>query len=206
VTGSEGAIQRLYDDPRWREDLNDAEAGALLKWAEARLNQPEAQAAGSPESRVEELHTLLKRINRLIGKRDQLSQEEQQRILDDLAQSMEVMPITPAALSGGGLRSQTAAADFLPLIGALTTWMDGGELPSAPVDDARADTGAESKFDEFRAQMSGIAAGITAPEPPAPPAAPDPNLSAILGFFNTAPDESDSEHSPSDEDVDADTP
>ncbi len=195
MTGSEGALQRLYDDPGWREDLNDAEAGALLKWAEARLNQPEAQAAESPDTRVEQIHSLLKRINRFVGKRDQLSQEEQQHILDEIAQSMDVTPITSDALTGGGLRAQSAASDFLPVIGALTTWIDGGELPSAPATD----------FSELRAQMSGIAAEISTPEPPAepaPPAAPDPNLGAILGFFNTAPTEPSSPA----EDVDADTP
>ncbi len=183
MTGSEGALQRLYDDPGWREDLNDAEAGALLKWAEARLNQPEAQAADSPETRIEQIHTLLKRINRLVGRRDQLSQEEQQRILDDIAQSMSVTPITPQALTGSGLRAQSA--DFLPVIDVLTTWIDGGEIPSAPAID----------FGELRAQMSAVAAEISSPEP----AEPDPNLGAILGFFNAEPS------SPA-EDVDADTP
>ncbi|MFN8531600.1 MAG: hypothetical protein U0670_23595 [Anaerolineae bacterium] len=184
MTRIEDAIQQISEDIGWREDLIDSEADAVMKWVESKLAQADAQATTGHDfhARVQAIRDLLTHINRFVGKRPALTPEEQQSMLDRMADSAQVMPIKTSDLDTKGFSAQAAGAevDNLPLIGALTTWLDGGELPTAPVDDGRADTGLE-------AQAAPAEPPPAAPPVPPPPPADPAALSAILGFFNTAP-------------------
>lgn len=209
MTSAEDALQRLYEDTGWREDLTDIEADALLKWAENRLTGVSAQSADSSddfERRVDAVRRTLTTINKFVGRRANLTPEEQQTALDEAAALMNVTSIKPEQVVTQGFRSQ-AVDDNLPIIGAITTWLEGGELPTDPIDDARALTGIEPEsvdvLAEMQEQMRGVAQSITAPEEAPPPVQTDPAaMNAILGFFNTAPEPTP----PEAEDKNADTP
>ncbi|MDX2161738.1 MAG: hypothetical protein SF162_10465 [bacterium] len=215
MSRAETALQRLAEDTAWREDLIDSEADALMKWAESKVQQFDAESDDPLrfEAGIDSIRRTMRQINRLVGQRRALSKERQQVLLDEMAAACHVMPITPEELDATGNASPSFSAQAAPdesqaniaLIGALTTWLDGGELPSAPLDDGRASVGEDAlgALDAMRQQMSAVAQTVTAPEPaPAPP--PDPAaMNAILGFFN-AP--SDSDTAPPAEDSHADTP
>jgi hypothetical protein len=173
MTRADDALQRLYEDTGWREDLIDSEANALLKWAENKLLAFDAQSTDAIdfETRVNTIRRVMVQIDKLVARQARMTPEERQSMLDSLAALMHVTPLQQDDLLKHGFSAQTVS-DNTPMIGALTAWLDGGDLPWYDVP-------------EQPAQWGGIIHVAAAAE--APPA-PDPAaMSAILDFFNTTP-------------------
>jgi hypothetical protein len=203
MTRSEDALLRLYEDTGWREDLIDSEANQLLKWAEAKLHQFDAQAQADPaasetdfERKVDDMRRVLTKINKFVGRRMNLSLEEQQTTLDEMAALSKVEPVAADDLTLRSFSAQSGDANTA-LLNTLTSWLDGNELTSF----LSGFTATDAETDENAETMRG---GITTTpnEPEPPPAAPMPatDMSAFLNFFNAAPAPTPPEDTTHDED------
>ncbi|GEM_PF-1305631 len=213
----DAVLQRITEDTGWREDLTDSEAESLIAWAKNRLARLHTQAVDEAdfEQGVAKLRALLPKINRFVGARASMSPEEQQALLDTLADATGLAHASPAQITTAAGAAKAAAesaaqtgdsgvksptdqfralaaqvdpslkesapetlpanvGDQLPVLNALTAWIDGAALPTA---DAALSALVNPPASLFKAQAA---------EPPPPP---DPSAASILDFFNTAPPE-----------------
>ena len=175
MSNADDALQRLYEDTSWREDLIDSEANALLQWAESKLIAPSAHAASESDAidfaaRVDEIRHIMRQIDKFVARRDHMPPDEQQLALDDMAAIMQVTPLTITDLDKRGFSAQ-AVRDHVPMINALTAWLDGGDLPL------------------YTEPEAPIIAQAATPDPEPQVITDATSLSAILGFFNSALDE-----------------
>jgi hypothetical protein len=63
-------LERLYESPALREDLEDREAEVLLKWAETQVARLAAQDTPDFEQQCRFLRQMVKGINRFVGQRE----------------------------------------------------------------------------------------------------------------------------------------
>lgn len=80
---------RLYETPAVREDLDDAEAEVLLRWAEQQIDRL-AREDGDFAQKNRFLRQLLARINTLIGQRPYVDAAGEAHFLEAL---MKVLPL-----------------------------------------------------------------------------------------------------------------
>ncbi len=193
MTRADDALVRLYEDTGWREDLIDSEANTLLKWAENKLFAFDVQAADETdfETRVNEMRRVLTHIDKFVARNAAMTPDERQTALDNLASLMQVTPLAQEDLIKRGFSAQ-AVSDNAPMISALTAWLDGADLPLYETPAEKTAWGGQIDF--------GTQAAVPAAEPP-PIVITDPAaMSAILGFFTSAPP--DTETTDEDEDID----
>ncbi len=150
----EAAIERLYEDSDLRDELTDDEAQHLLRWAEAELSKVDASSADETafETAVDTLGSLIKSINRFIGRRSYSTPDEQAAAFAKIADHAQSLgyPL-PADAFTASFEAQ-AAADNVAALQALLSQIETSAAPAAQA-----------------------APAPSAPEtPPAPPAPPAP--------------------------------
>lgn len=154
----ENALQAIYEDPGLRDELQDAEAEKLLKWAEAELTRLDASGADDAafDEKMSELRRLLKGMNRLVGRRDQIGAQASDDALDKLAANANALgyALTPDHLAA--FAREGASLDGISAVERLTTLISQTEAPAQshdqpPVEaqaaDASADAPAEAPSD-----------------------------------------------------------
>jgi hypothetical protein len=115
---AQAAVERLYESDNVRDELTDAEAEALLKWAEAelaRLDRADVDDDAYSEQ-VDTLLSLLKQVNRYAGRQGQAAAQGADQAPAKIAE-------LAAALGHAAPPEQVAAAgtgDPAGTIGALT--------------------------------------------------------------------------------------
>jgi hypothetical protein len=130
----EAAIQRLYEDPDLRDELTDDEAQALLRWAEAELNKVDASSADEVafEAAVDTLGSLIKSINRFIGRRGYATPDEQAAAFAKIAAHAQALgyPL-PADAFTPSFEAQ-AAGDNIAALQALLSQIESSAIPADP--------------------------------------------------------------------------
>lgn len=124
---AEWAIQNLYETPGARDELVDADAETLLHWGEMqimRLAELDLDDAAFEEV-YDHLNSLVRRINRLAGWRNQLSPEDVEAALNRIAESAAMigLPVAPEKLTAylNQPPSAETAANLQSLIDLLTS-------------------------------------------------------------------------------------
>jgi hypothetical protein len=136
MSQAERATEQLYENTDVREDLTDDEAQVLLKWGEARIAKLAEQ--GMDDTQFDEvfdnLLKIMSRINRLVGRRDFSTPEEQQEWMDKIAESAGAMGVSISTEQD--TFQQQSALDNIGAISALTALIDnsptGEDAPSTP--------------------------------------------------------------------------
>jgi hypothetical protein len=136
MSQAERATEQLYENTDVREDLTDDEAQVLLKWGEARIAKLAEQ--GMDDTQFDEafdnLLKIMSRINRLVGRRDFSTPEEQQEWMDKIAESAGAMGVNISTEQD--TFQQQSALDNIGAISALTALIDnaptGEDAPSTP--------------------------------------------------------------------------
>lgn len=133
----EAAIQRLYEEPDLRDELTDDEAERLLRWAEAELTRVDAGSADDAafDTAVDTLRSLIKAINRFIGRRGYASPDEQAAAFAKIAAHAQALgyPL-PADTFTPSFEAQ-AAGDNIAALQALLQQIESSAAPPS-TDDA----------------------------------------------------------------------
>lgn len=165
MSRAENALQAIYEDPGLRDELQDAEAEKLLKWAEAELTRLDASGADDAafDEKVSELRRLLKGMNRLVGRRDQIGAQASDDSLDKLAAHANALGygLTPDQLAA--FAREGAALDGISAVERLTALVSQTETPAhahneppvaAQVADASTEAPAEAEQPPVAAQTA----------------------------------------------------
>ena len=85
---AERAIENLYENASARDELTDEEAQTLLSWGEEQIMRLAEQGLDDAvfEAAMVHLSTLLRQMNRLAARRDNLAPEEQAQALQGIAE------------------------------------------------------------------------------------------------------------------------
>ncbi|MBE2268454.1 MAG: hypothetical protein IAE80_09510 [Anaerolinea sp.] len=128
----ETALQTLFEDPSVRDELHDDEANELFKWAEGELGKLESVEADDAafEEKVGELRRLLRGMNRLVGRRADLSAQADDEALVKLTDHANALgyALTPAQLAASA--GEIAALDAKSAIQRLTGLISGTDTPA----------------------------------------------------------------------------
>ena len=138
MSQAERATEQLYENTDVREDLTDDEAQVLLKWGEARIAKLAEQ--GMDDTQFDEafdnLLKIMSRINRLVGRRDFSTPEEQKEWMDKIAESAGAMGVNVSFEQDPTTFQQQSALDNIGAINALTALIDnaptGEDAPGTP--------------------------------------------------------------------------
>lgn len=132
MSRAENALQAIYEDPGLRDELQDAEAEKLLKWAEAELVRLDASGADDAafDEKVSELRRLLKGMNRLVGRRDQIGAQASDDALDKLVAHANALSyaLTPDQLAA--FAREGAALDGVSAVERLTALISQTGTPA----------------------------------------------------------------------------
>ena len=161
----ENALQAIYEDPGLRDELQDAEAEKLLQWAETELTRLDTTGADDAafDEKVSELRRLLKGMNRLVGRRDQIGAQASDDALDKLAAHANALgyALTPDQLAA--FAAEGAALDGISAVERLTALVSQTETPAhshteppiaAQVADTPAEAPAEVELQPVEAQTA----------------------------------------------------
>jgi hypothetical protein len=72
----EALIERLYESENLTDSLTDPSAKLLLVWGEQHINGLAALAPEQIDEATRHIRRVMRAINRLVGRREQLSEEE----------------------------------------------------------------------------------------------------------------------------------
>jgi hypothetical protein len=117
------AKEALYGDTTVRDELTDDEAEKLFAWAETRIADLAARHLDDDafDAAWEELRKLLMRINRFVGRRINMSAEEQSDYLTKVADAAaSALGITLAPEQMAAFQSKQADLDNAAAVEALT--------------------------------------------------------------------------------------
>lgn len=149
------AIQQLYEDPKLREDLTDAEAEALFAWAEGEVRRLDAQHPDEDtfQAAVEALLATAGDLNAIVGRRgadgnaqvahlDRLSQDAADAGLNVdrayLGRAVNDLPFSAQSAGRGGEQDDPLGSSAnIALIGQLTAALSS-PMRAAPALDAAA--------------------------------------------------------------------
>jgi hypothetical protein len=115
MSRAEHATIALYESADLRGELIDEDAERLLQWASDEIVRIDAHAADDSafEDEIAALHRVVKGVNRVIGKRADLTADEMSAALDKIADSSAAIgrPLTREGLAmvGGGALTARAA-------------------------------------------------------------------------------------------------
>ena len=128
---AEWAIQNLYENPALRDELTDSEAEILLRWGEdqvMRLSQLAVDDA-SFEAAFDRLSSLIRRMNRLAGRRADFSPEEIDAALNRIAEyAVQIgLSIQPERLMS--FAQDSASPDNLENVRAVIDLVTGDSPP-----------------------------------------------------------------------------
>lgn len=113
----ENASIQLYEDISLTDELDDSEAQTLLKWGEQQLSKLATDEAQF-EQNFKALRQMLKRINRMVGRRADLDDDDVKKSLGkfvESAQQLGYSTITPESAPQlfELLRSEQSQAEVL---------------------------------------------------------------------------------------------
>jgi hypothetical protein len=127
------AVQALYDNETLREELVDEEAIPLLRWAEAKIAQLDAEYADDAafKQAVGIFTRLLDSINLVVGRRGYAPVEAQRAALEALMAHAAALGIAlPAQEAEAMTFSAQAAQDNLTVLNGLLTQIDQAWPPT----------------------------------------------------------------------------
>lgn len=156
----QNAIMNLYDDASLTDELTDAPAQVLLKWAEAQIPDLAAQFPEDDtfDDALKTLRGLIKGINRLTGQRAVLSPEEQSETVDTLVARAQRLGYKADAAAAVNLLSQANSLAESDHVRALLIWVQTGSAEmaaAAPVDRGTAESSPTSPVPTPRPVVSG---------------------------------------------------
>jgi hypothetical protein len=170
----ERAKEALYGDTTIRDELSDEEAKKLYAWAEARITELAAKHLDDEafDAAWEELRKLLMRINRFVGRRGNMSAEEQGEYLGKVADAASAaLGVSLAFAQSAG--SELANLDNAAAVEKLTRMIAPPELhavdsavPQAASDGQSTPPAAEAPQP---ADSGAKPAALPAPEQPSKP-------------------------------------
>ena len=161
----EAAIQSFYEDADLRGELTDDEANVLLRWAETELSKVDAASADDAafEAATDTLSSLIKSINRFIGRRGYSTPEEQAAGFAKISAHAKALGYPLPADAFTASFDAQAAADNITALQALLSDIEHSAAPVAAQAAAAAPDTAQTDTPP----------ATTAPEPvTAPPALP----------------------------------
>lgn len=128
----EAAIQSFYENPDLRDELTDDEAGHLLKWAEAELSKVDARHADDAEfeEAAGTLGSLIKSINRFIGRRGYATPDEQAAAFAKIAAHAQALGYPLPATFEPTFEAQ-AATDNVTALQTLLSQIEHSAEPEA---------------------------------------------------------------------------
>lgn len=126
----EAAVMHLYEDESLTAELNDPEATALLKWAEAQVERLVAQYPSEDEydAHFTPLRAFIKRVNKVVGQRADMDGEEMLTMLTRMAETARAVG---GQIDDAGIQAAAAllpSLDATAALNALLAWM---ALPGA---------------------------------------------------------------------------
>jgi hypothetical protein len=128
----EATIQRFYEDADLRDELTDDEAQHLLRWAETELSKVDAASADDATFEVAAgtLSSLIKSINRFIGRRGYTTPEEQAAAFAKISAHAQALgyPL-PADAFTPSFEAQ-AATDNVAALQALLSQIESSASPA----------------------------------------------------------------------------
>jgi hypothetical protein len=154
----EAAVMHLYEDESLTAELDDPEATALLKWAEAQVERLVAQYPSEDEydAHFTPLRAFIKRVNKVVGQRADMDGGEMLTMLTRMAETARAVG---GQIDDAGIQ---AAAALLPslnataALNALLAWMSppgatasAVEPPPAPPSPEVAAPAPEAPDDSF---------------------------------------------------------
>jgi hypothetical protein len=173
------AKEALYGDTTVRDELADDEAEKLFAWAEARIADLVAKnlADDAFDAAWEELRKLLMRINRFVGRRINMSAEEQSDYLTRVADSASsALDVTLTPEQTAAFQEKQADLDNAAAVEALTQMI----LP--PVEVAPSDTNEQATPNEQASPQTTPTEQAALPPPqPTPTGLPTPGDAAKTG-------------------------
>lgn len=138
----ERVLEQLYSDAAMREDLRDSEAETLLRWAETQVERLAAEAPDDAtfEAQAEQLRTLLKGVNHVVGARAALDEAALQTSMNRLSAEAQALGAPPSF-------SSQAAPDLKALddAAALQTVLASLNLDAAAQLEAPASSDSEAE-------------------------------------------------------------
>lgn len=167
------------------------------------------------ERHVEAVRQTLRKINRFIAERPIMPPEDQQTLIDEIADLAGVDAVLPAQLNAvavsedeptrsgaarsmGAMSAQNASGDNSAILHALTAWLDGRSLPASDAS-VMTSTASSAESPVISAAAPVVVMGKARSVDSAPPES-DPTFNptsaasaaAVFDFFNTAPSEPES--------------
>lgn len=123
MTDQATEIERLYEDESLTDELDDDSAQPLLAWAEGKIGTLEED--DTLETRAKAIRQLIKRVNRLVGKRSYEADETIEALLQELV-SFAVE--NGYSLDSAQVSAQLPAdsADMVGGVHAILALLDGG--------------------------------------------------------------------------------
>ncbi|MEL6149656.1 MAG: hypothetical protein AAFR56_08520, partial [Chloroflexota bacterium] len=84
MADAERAIERIYEDESLTDEMMDDEAKVLLRWSEDTVVELDSDAPDDDtfDARFKQMRKLMKRINKFIGQRSSVSDEEAQEMVE----------------------------------------------------------------------------------------------------------------------------
>lgn len=143
----ERGVMSLYEAPELRDELTDEEGQALLDWGQQQVEQLAAQGLNDIDfdEQVSQLKRLLRRMNRLAGRRMNMDASGVQKAVDRVADSAQALGLTvdPQRIQSYMAQpvSQSAGAD----VNAVIRLVSAADSP-----DTAADTDNETNNEEER--------------------------------------------------------
>lgn len=133
------AISYLYEDESLTGELDDAEAQTLLKWAEGRVGSlvdqfPDDEAY---DSAFTPLRAMLKRVNKVVGQRNDMAPDEMVEMLGKIAETARSMG---GQVDDAQVQSAAAGLAALPAADALQqllTWASPAVPAEQPITDVQ---------------------------------------------------------------------
>jgi hypothetical protein len=114
----EAAVTHLYEDESLTAELDDPEATALLKWAEAQIERLVAQYPSEDDydAHYTPLRAFVKRLNKVVGQRADMDAEERLEMLTRMADTARSLG---GQVDDAGIQAAAAALPSLDGQGAL---------------------------------------------------------------------------------------
>lgn len=118
----ERALERLYEEPRFRDELDDEPARVLLGWAEQQVMKLHERAADADQfdAQFKQFRSLLVKLNRFVGQRDAMDAAARQAELTAIAADARALGATIDPAQVTSLSDRLAALDTTNAVTQLT--------------------------------------------------------------------------------------